>query len=82
MKDVKIVIIGEDIVFNGYNVAKINKNIPSSIMGDFEEKIKGLDIKGEELEKFEEIIYELKARISDIDDTTFDLERLINKIRG
>lgn len=77
-----IAVIGDNIFFGGYEVAKINKEIPSTVRGDFEEKIKGLDIKREELEEFEEIIYELTARVSDIGDATFDLEQLVNKIRG
>jgi len=81
MKDV-IAIIGDNIFFGGYEVAKINKEIPSTLRGDFEEKIKGLDIKTDELEELEEIVYLLKARASDIDDTADDLEEFLDKIRG
>ena len=37
MEDVKITIIGDSIVFDGYEVAKINKEIPSTVRGNFEE---------------------------------------------
>ena len=82
MEDVKITIIGDSIFFSGYEVAKINKKIPPTVRGDFEEKINGLDVIDDELEELEEIVYYLQARSSDISDAADDLEEFLDKIRG
>lgn len=82
MEDFKIRVIGDSIFFGAYEVAKIKKEITSTLRGDFEEKIKGLDVKNEELEELEKIIYQLQARSSDISDTANDLQDFFNKIRG
>lgn len=78
-KEIKI--IGDIIIFDGYEVAEIKKNIPCSVLGDFLDFVKE-DLHKKTIDEIENITGDIDNMADDISNAVYNIQSILDKIRG